>query len=139
MYLWIRLYCKRGTRSIWWRSTAGTTNVKLVLFTDDVVMLAEKSEHLERNLDQLKKKMDKWSMKVHWGKTKVMMVSRSGGNCKVIFDGQDIAEVETLKYLGVMLNRSGNCDDEIEQRIGAASKVVGAMRKLVLDRKELKK
>ena len=113
--------------------------MKLVLFTDDVVMLAEKSEHLERNLDQLKKKMDKWSMKVHWGKTKVMMVSRSGGNCKVIFDGQDIAEVETLKYLGVMLNRSGNCDDEIEQRIGAASKVVGAMRKLVLDRKELKK
>ena len=56
-----------------------TTNVKLVLFADDVVMLAEKSENMERNLDELKKTMDKWSMKMHWGKTKVMMVSRSGG------------------------------------------------------------
>ena len=41
-------------------------------------------------------------MKIHWGETKVMMVSRSGGDCKVTIDGQDIAEVEKLKYLGVM-------------------------------------
>ena len=34
------------------------TNVKLVLFTDDVVVLAEKSEDMERNLDKLKKTMD---------------------------------------------------------------------------------
>ena len=53
-------------------------------------------------------------------------------------DGQDIAEVAKSKYIEVMLNKSGNCDDEIEQRIGAASKVVGARRKLVLDGKELK-
>ena len=73
------------------------------------------------------------------GKTKVMMINRSGGDCKVTIDGQDIAEVQKLKYLGVMLNKSRNCDDEIEQRIGVASKVVEALRKLVLDRKELKK
>ena len=54
-------------------------------------------------------------------------------------DGQDIAQVEEMKYLGVMLSASGRCDDEIEQRIGAAANVVGAMRKQVLDRRELKK
>ena len=32
----------------------------------------------------------------------MMMVSRSEGDCKVTIDGQDIAEVEKLKYLGVM-------------------------------------
>ena len=115
-----------------------TTNVKLVLFTDDV-MLADKSEDMERNLDELKKTMDKWGMRIHWEKTKVIMVSRKGGECKVTIDGQDIAEVEKWKYLGVMLSASGSCDDEIEQRIGAASNVVGAMRKQVLDRRELKK
>ena len=76
---------------------------------------------------------------IHWGKTKVMMVSRTGDDCKVNVDGQDIAQVEKMKYLGVMLSASGRCDDEIEQRIGAAANVVGAMRKQVLDRRELKK
>ena len=42
--------------------------------------------------------------------------------------------------IGVMLNTSGICDDKIEQRIiTAASNVIGAMRKQMLDRRELKK
>ena len=31
------------------------------------------------------------------------------------------------------------CDEEIEQRVGATAKVVGAMRKEVLERRELQK
>ena len=89
------------------------SNVNLVLFADDVMMLAEKCEDMERNLNELKKKMAKWDMKIHWGKTKVMMVSRSEGDCKVTIDGQEIA-VEKLKYLGVMSSASGRCDDELE-------------------------
>ena len=49
---------------------------------------------------------------IHWVKTKVMMVSRTGDDCKVNVDGQDIAQVEKMKYLGVMLSASGRCDDE---------------------------
>ena len=73
--------------------------VKLVLFADDVMMLAEKSEDMERNLTEMKKAMDNWGMKIHWGKTKVMMVSRIGDDCKVNVDGQDIAQVEKMTYL----------------------------------------
>ena len=102
-------------------------------------MLAEKCEDMERNLNELKKKVDKWDMKIHWGTTKVMMVSRNEGDCKVTIDGQEIAVLEMLQYLGVMLSANGRCDDELEQRIGAASNVVGAMMKWVLDRRELKK
>ena len=50
-----------------------------------------------------------------------------------------MVEVEKMKYLGMMLNASGSCDDEIEQRIAAVSNVIGSMRKQVLDRRELKK
>ena len=39
------------------------TNVQLVLFTDDVVMLAEKSDNMERNLIQMKKAMNNWGKK----------------------------------------------------------------------------
>ena len=37
------------------------------------------------------------------------------------------------------ISGDGGCDDEIEQRIGAAARVVGAMRKEVLERRELQK
>ena len=33
---------------------------------------------------------------------------------------------------------SGTCEEEIEHRVGAAARVIGAMRKEVLERKELK-
>ena len=69
------------------------------------------------------------------GKTKVMMVSRTREGCKKSVDGEEVAEVDKLKYLGVLISGDG----VIEQRIGAASRVVGAMRKEVLERRELQK
>ena len=50
-----------------------------------------------------------------------------------------MVKVEKMKYLGMMLNASGSCDDKIEQRIAAVSNVIGAMRKQVLDWRELNK
>ena len=52
-----------------------TTNVQLILFADDIVMVTEKKEDMQTNLGEMKKVMDKWGMKLHLGKTKVMMVS----------------------------------------------------------------
>ena len=44
-----------------------------------------------------------------------------------------------MKYLGALFNEEGPCEEEIENRIGAASKVIGAMRSEVLERRELSK
>ena len=41
-----------------------------------------------------------------------------------------------VKVPGVMISGDGGCDDEIERRIGAAARVVGAMRKEVLERRD---
>lgn len=71
-----------------------TSNVNLILFADDVMMLAEKCEDMKRNLNALKKKSDKWGIKINWGKTNLMMVSRNGGDCNVTIDRQNI-EIST--------------------------------------------
>ena len=52
-----------------------STKVSIVLFADDVMLLTERKEDIETNLRELKKAMSNW-VKIHWGKTKVMMVSR---------------------------------------------------------------
>ena len=116
-----------------------TTEVGVVLFADDVMLLTERKEDMEANLKELKKAMSNWGMKIHWGKTKVMMVSRKGEECKVCVDGEEIEQVQNMKYLGAILSADGTCEEEIEQRVGAAARVIGAMRKEVLERKELKK
>ena len=64
-------------------------------------------------------------MKMHWGNTKVIMKSRTGEECKISVEGEEVEEVGKLKYLEVTIGRDGGCDDEIEQRTGAAARVVG--------------
>ena len=78
-------------------------------------------------------------MGMHWRKTKVMMVSRTGEGYEISVDGEEVEKVDKLKYPGVMISGDGVCDNEIEQRIGAAARVVGGMRKEVLERRELQK
>ena len=54
-------------------------------------------------------------------------------------EGEDTEDVKKLKNLGAMINADGMCNEEIEQQVGAAANAVGAMRKEVLERRELQK
>ena len=90
----------------------------MLLFTDDVVVCTENKEDMERNLAVMKVAMKKWEMNIHWGKTTVLMVSRSGGACKIYVEGEEVEQVEKLKYLGVMIDRDGGCDDGLSTELG---------------------
>ena len=50
------------------------SNVKMqvVPFADDNVMVTERKEDMQKNLEVLKTAMKKWEMKIHLGKTKAM-------------------------------------------------------------------
>ena len=121
------------------RRCTTTTLVQMLLFPDDLIVCTEGTEDMERNPAEMKVGMKKRGISMYRGKTKVMTVNRLGEECKINVDGEDVEEVDKLKYLGVMISGDGGCDDEIEQRIDAAAKVVGAMRKEVLGRRELQK
>ena len=54
---------------------------------------------MTNNVSELKKVITKWGMNIHWGKTKVMMVSRQGEEYKVCVEGEKIEEVQDMKYL----------------------------------------
>ena len=115
-----------------------TTEVRIVLFADDAMLLTVRKEDMVNTLSEMKKVMTKWGMKIHWGKTKVMMVSRQGEECKVCVDWKEIEEVQNMKYLGA-LSADGTCEEEIEHQLGAVTRVIGVMRNKVLERRELKK
>ena len=53
--------------------------------------------------------------------------------------GEQLEQVDTMKYLGVMISGGGSMDREVEARIGCASRVVGGMSQAILMRRELSK
>ena len=116
-----------------------TGEVEVLLFADDLMMMAESEEALQHNMQELNDRLEEWEMKANWQKTRVMRIGRKKDVCTVEVNGQEVKQVEVMKYLGVMISSDGSMDSEVEQRIGMASKMIGAIGRTVLGRKELTK
>lgn len=116
-----------------------TGQMEVLLFADDLMLMAETEEALQHNLQELNDVLDKWGMKANWQKTKVMRIGRKQDVCNVEVNGEAVEQVKDMKYLGVMISGDGSMDREVEQRIGMASKMIGAIGSTVLGRKELSK
>ena len=78
-------------------------------------------------------------MTVNWQKTRAMRIGRKDEVCSVEVNGERVEQVKEMQYLGVMISGDGYMDREVEQRIGKASKMIGAIGNTVLGRKELMK
>ena len=113
------------------------SKVQFLLFADDLVLVAENEEDIKKNAEVLNEVMEKWKMRINWQKTKVMVVQRGGGTCHFVLDNVEVGAMQTAKYLGAMFNVEASCDDEIENRIGIATRMVGALRRQVIERKEI--
>ena len=59
------------------------TTVQLLLFADDLMLVAEKDEDVERNHKMLEEVMKKWRMQINWKKTKVLTVKQGGGTSDI--------------------------------------------------------
>ena len=116
-----------------------TGDVGMLLFADDMVIMAVSEEGLQSNLKVLSEAMDRWDLKVNWMKTKVMRVARKRDSCEVSIGDQVIEQVDEIKYLGVMISSDGRMEKEIEARIAMATRLVGGMGDTVLSRWELSK
>ena len=76
-------------------------------------------------------------MPMNTGMTKVMEVSRVGGSCDVRVRGEQVEAVKAMKYLAVMLGSDGTMDEEVEHRICAATRMIGATNRKLMEKKEL--
>ena len=54
------------------------TKLQFLLFTDDLVLVAENEVDAKRNVEELNEVMARWKMKINWGKTKVMVYYGEG-------------------------------------------------------------
>ena len=112
--------------------------VKDVRFADDQGMVASTRIGLQRMMDALSKTAKEYGMKINVEKTKVMVVSRTGGETVSIYiDGRKVEAVSKFKYLGAWITDDGRCEVDIKVRIAMAKEAFNKRKELLTRRMRL--
>jgi hypothetical protein len=82
----------------------------LILYADDMALMAESSDGLQKTLNCFEKYYDLWKLTVNTTKTKVVIFSKKkvGQNQSFKIKGQNIEIIDSYCYLGMLLNYNGN-------------------------------
>ena len=96
----------------------GGDMVKSIRFADDKAILARSEKGLQELMDNINRVTQDYGIKINMKKTKVMFISRKGGDmAKVYINSQDSQveeQVKQFKYLGRVITENGCCDQDIK-------------------------
>ena len=107
-----------------------------MMYADDVVLCAETKEELEQKLEAWRKALEDRGMKISRTKTEYLQLStHMNDNEDIVLDGEIIKKVERFKYLGSLVEETGNVEGEIKCRIQSGWKNWREMSGVLCDRK----
>ena len=93
-----------------------------MLFTDDGVLVDESRAEVNRKLELWRRMLESKGFKLSRTKTEYMMcdfnASRHEGG-DVSLDGQVVNHKDTFRYLGSMLQKNSDIDEDVRYRISA--------------------
>jgi len=97
-------------------------------YADDIVLIADSPEGLQSNINALHKFCCDWHLIVNTSKTKVMIFGR-GDDSVFTYNGSEIDNVDTYKYLGhVISNKTNIHQDMTEYLTTQANKAIFALK-----------
>jgi hypothetical protein len=108
----------------------GNSKVSIMLYADDVVLLAESAEDLQCLLDALQQWCDKWKLQINETKSNVVHFRpASVARTQYAFHVKDsaIEIVDRYKYLGVLLTEFLDYNESVKVIIKCASRAFGAV------------
>jgi hypothetical protein len=110
----------------------GERLVQMLMFADDIALVAESAEQLQEMLDEVFAYSSDWRFKVHQGKCQVMTVGGETpeGGWRFGVDGV-IPEVDVIKYLGLLFSEKGVGREEVAKRIEKGVEKSGALKSLL--------
>ena len=91
-----------------------------MMFTDDIVLCAETSAKVEEHLEDWRRVMEDSGLRVNRQKTVYLCITeRCAATEEVQMQGHKLSQVEEFKYLGSIVQQSGDADREVTKRIQA--------------------
>ena len=113
----------------------GGRNVNSIRYADDTVLVADSEEKLQELVLALRTACAARGLHINLGqgKTEVMGITKRAEDLVVNIglDGRHITQVQSYKYLGVMVTDDGRCGTEVRKRIGMAKTSFNNMRKVL--------
>ena len=110
------------------------TEIKFLLYADDMVLMSQSGVGLQRGLDKLREYCIKWKLEVNTKKTKVM-VFRKSTKSKIgmnwWYNREKLEIVKEFIYLGVLVQENLKWKNHQEHVVRKANRVIGLMRKWV--------
>jgi hypothetical protein len=105
----------------------GEVGLSILLFADDMVLMAEDQECLGRMVRKVQEFCEAWRLEVNVDKTKVMVVSRDGAAVK--YGEEQLECVIKYPYLGTIFAADGKWEGEIERRRQAGRAALSSLSK----------
>ena len=115
----------------------GQEMISHLLFTDDLVFLAESEERLQLTLERFGVECSDACMRISTSKSEGMVVARREAQCRLTVNGVALKQVEKFKYLGSTFTCDGKWDTEINIRIGKAGAVMRELYRTIVTKREL--
>ena len=103
--------------------SVGDVNIKVLMYADDIVILAETVDDLQLKIRGLEEYNNRWGLKLNLEKSKIMIFQR-GGKTSVRehwkYRGCEIGVVGEYKYLGMLLTPRLTYSSHVLSRAAAA-------------------
>ena len=112
-------------------------SVRCCMFADDVAILTETKEELQKNLTIWNEVLEKFNMKMNKSKTKVMAISAQEKKLEIQIENEKIEQVKAYKYLGVILDEHGNQEQDINRRIESTNKLFYTLKNKIIRQREI--
>lgn len=107
----------------------GYTNIRLLMYADDIVILADDIVTMQNMIKQLERYCVMWNLEVNLSKSQ-MMIFRSGGKTskyeKWVFNGDPIIVTNEYTYLGVTLSPKMSFRKHLEKRTLSAKNAINS-------------
>ena len=106
-------------------------NVSILLYADDIVLIAPNENNLQCMLDYVKDCCKKWRMSVNRDKTQVVHfrpVRTQPTAVQFWFDGETLDTVSSYKYLGIYLDEHLSFKATVNALSASASRALGYLR-----------
>ena len=88
-----------------------------MIVADDIVICSESKQQVEEKLESWRYDLERRGMKVNRIKTEYICVNERQKNGTVKTQGEEVAKVEDLKYLGSTVQINGECGREVTKRV----------------------
>ena len=91
-----------------------------MLFADDVVLVDESREGVNRKLELWRQTLESKGFRISRTKTEYMRCdfgTTISGDGDVSLGGQVVPKKDTFRYLGLLLQRDGDIDEDVSHRI----------------------